>query len=868
MGEVYRARDPRIGRDVAIKVLPAGFAADADRLRRFEQEARATGALNHPNLLALYDVGTSESGPYLVSELLDGHSLRDRLGAGSVPVREALEWGAQIAQGLAAAHDRGVVHRDLKPENVFVLRDGRVKILDFGLAKLDAPIAAPALATATAPVATIGAAMGTVGYMAPEQVRGDPVGPAADIFALGALLYELIAGRPAFRHDTAVETLHAILKEDPPPLGSVSPAVERVIARCLQKDPGHRFGSASDVAFALDALAEAAPSATPAGPRDRAWRPAIVVAAVAVLLAGAAMWWASRGRSEPPPPFVPASLSASRMTPFLSSAAIEKEPAWSPTGDLIAYVSDAAGNDDIWIADPSGANPINLTQGFAGFDVWPAWSHDGRSLAFYSERDGGGIYTMTALGANVRRVVPLKRGVLYTFSLSWARDGSLVYTGFDADGSKRVYRVAAAGGEPACMTCAWRETANVRAGELSPSGEHLAFLSGLMGPRADLYVAHLPSGRLRKVTNQADVPRWSPDGRHLLFISNRDGQADLWEQAIDPDGAPAGEPRKITSALGATTFALAPDGKQILAVKEESSSHLWSVPLSMPTVTDLGSAIQLTSGNVRDQRGRWSADGRSIFFESVRRGGFDIWRVDVSGGNPVRLTTGAGSELRPRPSPSGEWIAFDLVDARGEFTHIMRPDGSQLRALDERWFSTFGHVCCADWSPDGSRLNVTVTTRDSPAKMTLAIVSFDKASGVATGTRVLTTLPGGAPEYGRWSPDGRAIVYEALIDGGWDLWIVDPDAPAPRPLTTAGANDRHAVWRQQPRALFFQQNGREVWRMPLDDRNVPTGAAERWLVPPGRMTLDADALSINPSNDRLLLTIAAPASDIWLVELR
>ena len=360
--------------------------------------------------------------------------------------------------------------------------------------------------------------------------------------------------------------------------------------------------------------------------------------------------------------------------------------------------------------------------------------------------------------------------------------------------SKRVYRVAAAGGEPACMTCAWRETADVRAGELSPSGEHLAFLSGLMGPRADLYVAHLPSGRLRKVTNQADVPRWSPDGRHLLFISNRDGQADLWEQAIDPDGAPAGEPRKITSALGATTFALAPDGKQILAVKEESSSHLWSVPLSMPTVTDLGSAIQLTSGNVRDQRGRWSADGRSIFFESVRRGGFDIWRVDVAGGNPVRLTTGAGSELRPRPSPSGEWIAFDLVDARGEFTHVMRPDGSQLRALDERWFSTFGHVCCADWSPDGSRLNVTVTTRDSPAKTTLAIVSFDKSSGVATGTRVLTNLPGGAPEYGRWSPDGRAIVYEALIDGGWDLWIVDPDAPAPRPLTTAGGNDRHAVW--------------------------------------------------------------------------
>ena len=215
MGEVYKARDPRIGRDVAIKVLPAAFAADADRLRRFEQEARATGALNHPNLLALYDVGTSDSGPYLVSELLDGQSLRERLSAGPVPLQDALDWVTQIAHGLSAAHGRGVVHRDLKPENVFLLRDRRVKLLDFGLAKLDAPIGAVGNVTATAQLATsAGITLGTVGYMAPEQVRGDPIGPAADIFALGALLYELVAGRPAFRHRTSVETLNAILKEE------------------------------------------------------------------------------------------------------------------------------------------------------------------------------------------------------------------------------------------------------------------------------------------------------------------------------------------------------------------------------------------------------------------------------------------------------------------------------------------------------------------------------------------------------------------------------------------------------------------------------------------------------------------------------
>ena len=541
------------------------------------------------------------------------------------------------------------------------------------------------------------------------------------------------------------------------------------------------------------------------------------------------------------------------MTPFLSSEAIEKQPAWSPTGDLIAYVSDAAGNDDIWIADPSGAHPINLTHTYTDVDAWPAWSPDGRSVAFYSERDGGGIYTMTALGANVRRVVPLKPGVLYTFSLSWARDGSVVYTAFDAGGSKRIYRVPAFGGEPACVTCAWQGMTDVRAGEVSPSGNHLAFLSGSTGPRADLYIAHLPTGRVRKVTNQADVPHWSPDGRQLLFISNRDGQADLWQLEVNPDGEPVGDVRKLTSALGATTFALAPDGKQILAVKEESTSHLWSVPLLVSAVTELKSGIQLTSGAVRDQRGRWSADGRSIFFQSNRRGSSDIWRVDVAGDNLIRLTTAAGSELRPRPSPQGDWVAFDMVDTRGEFTHVMHPDGSQVRALDERWFSNYSHVCCADWSPDGSRLAVAVVTREEPSRSTVAVVSIDRSTGTATATRLLTTLPGGAPEYARWSPDGRYIVYEALTDGSWDLWIVDPDAPAPRRLTTASGNDRFAAWQERPRAVFFLRDGREVWRMPFDDKGTPAGAAELWLVPPGRLRLDADSLDINRANDSALV---------------
>jgi len=253
MGEVYRARDPRLGREVALKVLRAAVAADTDRLRRFEQEARAAGALNHPSVLAVYDVGAHRGIPYLVTELLEGETLRERLRAGAVPWRKALEWGRQIAGGLAAAHDKGIVHRDLKPENLFVTGDGRVKILDFGLAKVTGPtVPVDSTLAATDP----GVVMGTAGYMAPEQVRGRPADARADIFAFGAVLYEMLAGSRAFKGDSHIERGHAVLTKEPPELSAsgVPPAVERVVRRCLEKLPDERFQSARDLGFALEAL--------------------------------------------------------------------------------------------------------------------------------------------------------------------------------------------------------------------------------------------------------------------------------------------------------------------------------------------------------------------------------------------------------------------------------------------------------------------------------------------------------------------------------------------------------------------------------------------------------------------------------------
>src|SRR5687768_11685379 len=263
MGEVYRARDTRLGREVAIKVIPAAFSADVDRLQRFEHEARATATLNHPNILAVHDVGTHQGAPFIVSELLEGETLRDRLNSGPLPVRKTIELGIQIAQALAAAHEKGIIHRDLKPENIFINKDGRAKVLDFGLAKLtqaDSPFIA-GTNVPTSPAANVtqpGVMLGTVGYMSPEQVRGHAVDQRADIFALGAVLYEMLSGARAFRGATSIDTVSAILKEDPPDLPiaerHIPPALARIIDRCLEKNAAARSASSADLAFALEAL--------------------------------------------------------------------------------------------------------------------------------------------------------------------------------------------------------------------------------------------------------------------------------------------------------------------------------------------------------------------------------------------------------------------------------------------------------------------------------------------------------------------------------------------------------------------------------------------------------------------------------------
>src|SRR5262245_21698062 len=393
MGEVFRARDTRLKRDVAVKVLPTAYADDGDRLRRFEQEAQAASALNHPNILSIFDFGTHEGAPYMVSELLEGETLRARLAGGAFQPRRAIGHALQIAQGLAAAHEKNIVHRDLKPENVFVTSDGRVKILDFGLAKLTQPegkLSSQTNLPTESPGTEPGVVLGTLGYMSPEQVRGKPADARSDIFSFGAILYEMLSGRRAFHGDTAADTISAILTRDPPDLSEtnrrIPEALDRIVRHCLEKTPEARFHSASDIAFDLEAISgtslatasAAAPAALPWSARLRRLAPWLALPALVL------------GYLLGPPPAgtkgtVPAATGTVTVRKLTVQPGVESYPSLSPDGTSLVYQAGPPKKTDIFLQRVGGHNPINLTKDCAETDAQPSFSPSGDRIAFRSE---------------------------------------------------------------------------------------------------------------------------------------------------------------------------------------------------------------------------------------------------------------------------------------------------------------------------------------------------------------------------------------------------------------------------------------------------------------------------------------------------
>ncbi len=682
MGEVYRARDTQLGRDVAIKVLPSFLSADPDRLRRFEQEARAAAALNHPNILVVFQLGTHDGVPYLVSELLEGSTLREPLQRGALPIRKAIDYGVQIARGLAAAHEKGIVHRDLKPENVFVCKDGRVKILDFGLARLlprrgEVETNAPTFTDLTDP----GTVMGTVGYMSPEQVRGKPADHRADIFAFGAMLYEMLTGKRAFQKPTSAETLTAILNEEPPLLSQLGPlappAMQRVVHRCLEKSPEQRFQSASDLAFALDALSEsssiAVAPASPEGERRSKLIAAVVGFAVLALLAGMAVFLFRARKSHGG-----ATSEYVQLTNFADAAVA---PALSPDGRMLAFIrgdSTFAGPGEVYVKLLPNGEPVQLTHDGLSKMGPLAFSPDGSRIAYTVEIADS--WTVPVLGGGPSHWLTVG-------TPSWiATTGDvprILFSAITGEGIHMgVFTATESRAEQREVYLPEDVNGMAHRSYLSPDGRSVLTvemdISSWLPCRLVPFDGSTHGTRVGPQPSQCTDAAWSPDGKWMYFSANTGNGFHIWRQSY-PDGAP----QQVT--FGATEeqgISFAPDGRSFVTSIGEKQSTIW--------LHDSVGDRQITSQGYAFLPS-FSPDGKRLFYLKRSRAsrGFvsgELWAVNLAAGVPEHLLPGFLLEHYSL-SPDGKSIVFIALDDAGHAPVWIAPlDGSspprKLTSLD------------------------------------------------------------------------------------------------------------------------------------------------------------------------------------------
>jgi Tol biopolymer transport system component len=866
MGVVYKARDTTLGRSVAVKFLPDQYAQDRQALERFRREARTASALNHPHICTIHAIDEHQGRPFLVMELLEGRTLKTRIGGKPLPIDEVVALGIQIADALDAAHSQGIIHRDIKPANLFLTKRQHAKVLDFGLAKL---VTRSPSEEAEEALSSPGAIAGTIAYMSPEQARGEELDPRTDLFSFGAVLYEMATGRTAFGGPPAV-IFEAIFNKTPvpPPVlnADVPPELERIIAKSLEKDREVRCQTAAELRADLKRLkrdrelgrTEAIPSA--AGSRPARGRPRLWPAVLMALLGFPLGWLLGTPFHKPREHENRVEGDLPRVTPFLVGEGVRKQPAWSPRGDLIAYVSDEAGNDDVWVCDTSGANPHNLTFAHKGTDSHPVWSPDGTRLAFFSDRDGGGVFTMPALGGAAVKIVAVKPSVQYTFHLSWGADGGILYTNYDAEGNKQVYRVTEGDPKPNCLTDKVGAKMGM-AGSLSPNGRLLLFSNQVTTLDATVFLGDLRGGeRPIKVEQPAGRPAWGANGDRVYFVSTRDGLADLWSTAVDPDsGRPAGNARRLTSGLELSEYTFNSRGDKMIAARARRAARLWSFPAGDGPLTDTGAGRALTSPGFDDSTPDYLESDKLLVFNSTRRGVPDVWKIGPEGGAPVRLTFGNGLNWNPKVHPGGRWIGYLHTETSGGTAWVMRPDGGEAHRLLDPPPSDWKQHLLLQWSPDGRRALFRCLLADGGDKLGVAAVDPDRATGSEPH---LLPLPGSFFARAHWSPDGHWLAYETVTDGASHMWVADADGRGARSLPAGPGNERNPVWSPDGKYLYFVRDFRSIWRLPVADGKAD-GDARLWAQFP-KTVLELDCLAV--AKEQIIVAVAEESSELWLVE--
>jgi serine/threonine protein kinase len=693
-------RDTRLGRDVAIKFLPANFAADPDHLHRFEQEARATSALNHPNILTVFDIGNQNGSAFIVGELLEGEELRDRLNQGQIPLRKAIDYAQQIVNGLSAAHEKGIVHRDLKPENLFITNDERVKILDFGIAKLSAATVSTRPDISEDPTRKVltnpGVVMGTVGYMSPEQVRGEKADHRSDIFSFGVILYEMLTGRRAFKRETMAETMTAILKEEPEGLSAsnpgINPALERIVNRCLEKKPERRFHSAHDLGFALESLSSPTNSSgqirTSAviDSSVRGWRgglPWIAAGAFALIAAAALLFTYFRSSSSARATAVRLSFNPPANLAFndgqLDAAVI------SPDGQKIAFTANSAdGKSMLYVR---GLDSPNITL-LPGSDnaVEPFWSPDSRFVAFGSN---GKLKRSDLVGGNAQSLCDAAR----LTSGAWGKSGVILFT---PDYRLQLMQVSSQGGEPQPLPM------NAGSGDERQSN-----------------------------------PMFLADGRKFLFRRQMGATpAGIWAGSLDSP-----EMTQVVGDSGPSPFVVTPQGWLILvrndalvaqALDSSNKTTGDAIPIISGGHNSLGNSrrFSVSDNGILIWQPQWQREYQLLWFD---RDGKQIGAVDT----PTKINVGE----EPRISPDGKRVALRKAPSDGGNTNIWVED--LQRGTTIRITSTFAQLPI--WSPDGNRVGYNCDVG----------ICLKAANGLGEAEQIST----GTNFPNDWSPDGRFIIF-------------------------------------------------------------------------------------------------------------
>jgi serine/threonine protein kinase/Tol biopolymer transport system component len=852
MGEVYRARDPKLNRDVAIKVLPEVFASDPDRLARFEREARAIATLSHPNILSIHEFGSAGRTTFAVMELLDGETLRQRLSGGPLGARKALDYAAQVAKGLAAAHEKGIVHRDLKPDNVFVTTDGHVKLLDFGLARHFAPVFSEADRTVSVGTDP-GVVMGTPGYMSPEQVRGLPtIDHRSDIFSFGAVLYEMLSGRRAFSRDSAAETMTAILKEDPPELTEsgrgIPPAVDRLVRHCLEKRPDERFQSARDLAFAIqDAESGAAPAVAKASPKKRrtaVMLPAVAGAAVLAFVAG--RWTTS---TSPSPEWQRAEFRAVTTT-----QEAELWPNLAPDGKSVVYSSAVGGNMDIYAQRIGGHNRTNLTKDSPDIDDQPAFSPDGSRVAFHSTRGGGGIFVMGATGESVRRVSD------FGYNPAWSPDSRFIVvsdTTFIVPQSRpragKLWVISVEDGSRRELP-----TGDALQPSWSPSGTRIAYWGVIDGGQRDIWtIAADGSAEPVRVTNDAALdwnPVWAPDGRSVYFASDRTGTMNIARILVDErTGRASGSPEAVTAPAGsAGALSFSRDGNTLLYGTEHFATTLYAASFDSSRRQLAGSPQVVLEGAQEIDYIDVSPDGEWIAFGSKERQE-DLFVIRRDGSGLRQLTDDVHRDRGPRWSPDGSRLAF-YSSRLGPYTiWSIRPDGSRLEPVTR---VEDGTLVRPAWAPDGRRL----TARTEGGRP--ALINLERPPGARL--QPLNGLPEWTFVPQAWSPDGRFIAGAHEGGPGSDRILVFSLDGTLHSTNAAAAQvwEGSLVWLADSRHLLFttHESGIRI----LDTADGTT----REVLPRPRGLGEIPAVAKGLNSPVLAFVEMRNHGDLWIMQRR